>query len=262
MDRLFFFIPFGYFLKTRLNTRSALLFHGYAEYLLGVLMLIYAGWEPMMAVVNFILAYLAFISVYEIGYIVNDFISVKFEHKPRKRLGDLELPTTTVYIGIAIRIIVFLVLTWWLHQLVSSLWWTYYLTLSFVFFLHNILKRKEYKIFTFISLAVLRFYAPIFLFLDTAFLVTTISGVLLFYVFFRTITYIDSKGLLMIPSRTSFGFKTNYYLILLPISFLISLLSNQFFTLWLNLYYLLFWGSLYLAGKSGFISGNDFKTES
>lgn len=262
MNRFVFFFPFGYFLKTRLNTLSAVLFHGYAEYLLGVLLMIYAGIAPLQALVNFIVAYLAFIAVYEIGYIVNDFISVRYENKPRKRLSNWEPSTTLIYLWIAIRVVVFLLLTWWLHQFGSSLWWTYYLVLAFVFYLHNVLKRKEYKVFTFMSLAILRFYAPLFPFLDTAFLTTTINGILLFYVFFRTLTYIDSKDLLMMPSRTSFDFKTVYYLILLPVSLLISFMSGMYLVLWMNLYFLFFWGSFFLASRTGLVSGNDFKTES
>lgn len=162
MNRFLFFLPFGYFLKTRLNTRSALLFHGYAEYLLGILLLIYAGFPLLQSITNFVLAYLAFISLYEIGYIINDFISIKFEKKPRKRLGSWNPSQIIIYIWIIIRVAVFVLLTYILGVSNSLEWWIYYFVLAGTFFLHNVLKVKEYKIFTFISLAFLRFYAPLF----------------------------------------------------------------------------------------------------
>ncbi len=262
MNRLFYFIPFGYFFKTRLNTKSAIMFHGYAEYLLGILLLIYNGLEPLQAVYSFVLAYLAFISLYEIGYIVNDFISVKFEDKPRKRLGGLQISDATIYTWIVIRIIAFLFLTYYLGMFSSLTWWVFYVVLTAVFALHNVLKNKERKILTFISLAFLRFYAPLFPFMETASLVSSINGIMLFYVFYRTLTYMDSKGLLNLPSRASFSFKANYYLILLPLSLVITFITNDNLFLWLNLYFLIFWGSFYLANKAGIIANNIIKSES
>lgn len=261
MNRILLFFPFGYFLKTRLNTKPAILFHGYAEYLLGILLLIYSGIPPLSAIVNFIAAYLAFISVYEIGYIINDFVSVKYEINPRKRLGVWNPTPAIIYSWIGIRIASFLFFAYLLNQLSSPVWWGFYLILSFVFFLHNVLRKKGYKIFTFISLAFLRFYAPLFPLVENIWIAQTYLAILLFYVFFRTLTYIDSKGLLVIPDRASFHFKVAYYLILLPLSSVITLLTNSFICLWLNLYFLMFWSLLYLANKGGVILGNDIKTE-
>lgn len=262
MNRILYFLPFGYFVKTRLNTKSAILFHGYAEYLLGVLLLIYSGMDIPQAVFSFAAAYLAFISVYEIGYIFNDFVSVKFEENPRKRLQGWDPSWMVIGVWAAIRIAVFLLLTFLLQQASSLQWWLFYLVLALVFATHNVLKLKEHKIFTFIALAFLRFYAPLFPFLEPALLAQTINGVLLFYVFFRTLTYIDSKGLLHIPSRASLAFKTNYYLISLPLAFIITVISGSPICLGLNIYFLLFWSAFLLAGKLGIMPGGDIKTES
>jgi len=262
MSRLLYYLPFGYFLKTRLNTKAAFLFHGYAEYLLGMLLLMDSGFVPISAVSNFILAYLAFISVYEIGYIINDFISIKFEEKPRERLGNIIISDATIYAWILIRVITFLFLTHYLHLLSSLNWWIFYAVLIGTFALHNVLKKKEFKILTFISLAFLRFYAPLFPFIEATYLVNSIIGILLFYVFFRTLTYMDSKGLLLLPSRASFSFKASFYLMLLPLSLVIVFVTDNYLCLWLNLYFFIFWGALYLASKTGIISENAIKTES
>lgn len=254
MSSYLFCLPFFYFLKTRLNTKAAVLFHGYAEFLLGVLLLIYAGTNPIQAVTNFVLAYFAFISVYEIGYIVNDYVSVRFEKNPRKRLKGKRISNMTVFAWIAVRVVVFLLLTFYLNSFNSVQWWLFYFTLIIAFCLHNLLRQKELKIFTFISLAFLRFYAPLFPFLAVAFFISSINGILLFYVFFRTLTYIDSKGLLVIPSRASLTFKTTYYLLLIPVSAVTFLFTKDMITLWLNLYFLFFWAAFYFARLANLVS--------
>lgn len=261
MDKIFFFIPFGYFIKTRLNTRAAISFHGYAEFLLGILLLLYSGNSISQALVNFVTAYFAFISLYEIGYITNDFISVRFEKDGRQRLKNYNPRSATILLAIAVRLIVFLAITYFRGFFGFPEWWIFYLALAIVFCIHNILKRKELKIFTFIGLAFFRFYAPLFIFFSAAFFSSTLPGVILFYILFRTFTYIDSKQLLIIPSRSSLFFRLNFYMLLVPISIFISFMMSDWLCVWLNLYFLFFWSTLFLLDKFSVISVKDLKTE-
>jgi hypothetical protein len=205
------------------------------------------------------LGYLAFISVYEIGYIINDCVSVRFEQNPRKRVKEFDPSNLLIAFWILIRIVFFLAITFVIHKQFSGQWWWFYLILVVVFFVHNILQSKQYRVFTFICLAFLRFYAPLFPFITMDFLLQTLNAVLLFYIFFRTITYLDSKGLLVIPSRASFDFKAAYYFFLLPVSITIAVLAESYFSLFVNLYFLIFWGTFYLAERVGIISGEKFK---
>src|SRR5258708_4848065 len=137
MDEILFFIPFGYFIKTRLNTRAAVSFHIYAEFLLGILLLVYSGNTILQAVVNFFTAYFAFISLYEIGYITNDFISVRFEKEGRNRLHRHNPDNKTIAFWIAIRVIIFIAISYFKGFYLLSEWWLFYLTLGIVFSLHN-----------------------------------------------------------------------------------------------------------------------------
>src|SRR5690606_10563413 len=155
---------------------------------------------------------------------------------PRKRLEAWQPSNSTIIIWIAIRVAVFVFLSYYLEVLNSPGWWYFYGLLILSFAMHNMLQRKEFKIFTFISLACLRFYAPVFLFLNPFYLTLSLPAILLHYVFFRTITYIDSKGLLNIPGRNSLSFKSAFYLILLPVSALFYLFSEHAFSIWVNLY--------------------------
>jgi hypothetical protein len=261
MNQLLFLFPFGYFLKTRLNTLSAWLFHGYAEYLLGFLLLLYSGLSPIEAFKNFVPGYLAFISIYEIGYIFNDFVSVRFEKNPRKRLSSWNPSSALIMLWVLIRVAFFLAISYYLGVSDNRQWLLFYLSLVIVFALHNSLNKKGYKIFTFVSLAFIRFYAPVFLFLSTGMLLQTLAGVFIHYILFRTITYIDSKDLLRIPDRNSLSFKTAFYALFIPLSGLISILSINWLCLWINLYFLVFWGALLLANKMGLVAMGDIKTD-
>ena len=261
MDKIFFFIPFGYFIKTRLNTKAAVSFHVYSEFLLGILLLLYSGISFAQALLNFFTAYFAFISIYEIGYITNDFISVRFEKNARHRLKDYDPGITIVVLWIIIRLFVFIAISYFNGFIFLQEWWVFYLGLGVVFFLHNILKRNEIKIFTFISLAFFRFYAPVFIFFSPAFFSATLPGISLFYILFRTFTYMYGKQLLVIPSRSSLSFKFNFYLLLLPVSIFISFFLSNWLCLWLNLYFLFFWSTLFLLDKLSVISVTDLRTE-
>lgn len=259
MNNFFLFFPACYFFKTRLNTKSAILFHGYAEYLLAILMMTYAGIPMLQSVQHFLLAYLAFISIYEIGYIVNDHISVRFEKSPRKRLDAYRPDRLTISGWIIIRVFCFLLLTYVLDMMDSLSWWTFYGLLAVCFALHNALKERANKIFTFMSLAFFRFYAPVFVMLPRQFLINSMPAVFICYIFFRTLTYIDSKGLLNMTGRNTFQFKSNFYLYFIPLSGILSLFFNSPFSIYLNIYFLLFWGFLMVLHSMGYI--NSIKTE-
>jgi hypothetical protein len=87
------------------------------------------------------------------------------------------------------------------------------------------------------------------------------AGIFIHYILFRTITYIDSKDLLRIPDRNSLSFKTAFYALFIPLSGLISILSINWLCLWINLYFLVFWGALLLANKMGLVAMGDIKTD-
>ncbi len=251
MNRILLAIPFLYFFKTRLNSKTAILFFMYIECLAAFLILLYSGYPAFKLLSTILLNYLAFISLYEIGYIFNDTVSVKSETSPRKRLNAENKNTAVISVWILVRIISFLLITASLKMFNNANWWTFYAGLMIVFAFHNIIKKNTYRIFTFFSLAFFRFYSPIFFLVSTAFFLKTLPGVLIFYIFFRTITYMDSKGLLNIPDRKKLPFKVFYCLCFLPLSTAFSLFTNEWMILYFNLYCLFFWAMLLALNKMG-----------
>ncbi len=249
MRKLLLTLPLGYFVLTRLNTKRAIIFHAYYEYLSAILLLIYFGSNVENALKYFGLGYLAFIALYEIGYIFNDYFSIKFEVNPRLRIKNIKISLADIIIFIALRISVFLAISYYLKVYSNYSWWIFYIALALMFYLHNILKSKPLKTFTFSSLAFFRFYAPIFPFLAIAGIINTLPGVILFYIFFRTLTYMDSKDLIKFEGRNTIPFKVHYYLLFLPVSIIISILLNHPFTVFFNIYFLLFWLSFLFVSK-------------
>lgn len=251
MHNLIFCLPFTYFQRTRLNSFKALLFHSYTEWLLAILILIYFGNTPTQSILNFLGGYFAFISLYEIGYLLNDVYSVRFENKPRKRIKDFNPSNAILGLWIGIRLLIFALISFYLNTWREPKWLVFYIVLAVMFFLHNYLTNKQLKTFTFFNLAFLRFFAPFFIFLSSEDLSLLVPGIILNYVFYRTLTYIDSKGLLLMPDRENISFKLNYYLLMSGVSVTAYFMTNQAEILFLTAYFIGFWLGIFLLQKIG-----------
>jgi hypothetical protein len=246
-------VPFLYFQRTRLNNLKSILFHAYAEWFLALVMLYFSGYPAGEAIGKFLLGYLAFISLYEIGYITNDVHSVRHEAKPRKRLQDFNPSDGVVGVWIGIRVIVFAAISYVLQAWNDPKWLTFYAVLALMFFLHNYLKDKQLKVFTFMNLAFLRFLAPFFIFLSPEQIAAWIPAIVLHYVIYRTLTYMDSKDLLNMPSRDSVPFKLNYYLLLAGISLVVYMITGNPHTLYVNAYFFGFWLFFFVLQRLGLL---------
>lgn len=253
MSVLRFLFPFTYFFKSRLQSARDIIFHFYYEWLIAFLLLLYFSQDKSLLenAVNFLLAYYAFISIYEIGYLGNDVYSVRHESDPRLRVKNFNPSNIELSIWIGARILIFILIGTYLEVWNNHNWALFYLSIVVFFFLHNVLKQREYKVFTFINLAFTRFLAPIFIFLSSDQLMLIIPSVLLNYVLYRTLTYMDSKKLLVMPGRTTAVFKLNYYLLLSGVSILLASLYESWIPLILNLYYLAFWVAFFLKDNGG-----------
>lgn len=242
MGVLRFLLPFTYFYGSRLQAVKDIVFHLYYEWLIGFLLLFYfSGFDLPTSLINFLLAYFAFIAIYEIGYLGNDVYSVRYETDPRLRIKNFNPTNLELTVWVIFRVLVFLAITHHLAQWTSYAWWAFYASIAIFFYLHNNLRQKELKTFTFINLAFTRFLAPIFVFLSAEQLYLIVPSVLLCYVLYRTLTYMDSKKLLNMPSRTKPAFKVNYYLLIGGVSILLTVLLNSLLPVALNAYYLVFW---------------------
>lgn len=159
--------------------------------------------------------YVAFISVYEIGYIVNDYVSVGWEASPRKR-GPKPAGPWLLSAWILSRILTFFVAAHFLPAL-DQLFWGFYLCLIVVFAAHNFLKRLELKFCTFYWLSISRFVAPTFFLLSPSDRPSLLLAATVLYSTIRSLSYLDSKGMLSMPGRKSSSFRLAYYTAPLPL---------------------------------------------
>lgn len=195
-----YLFPFAYFLDTRLR-RSSVAFHVIFEWGAAVLIACVVGREPAPgALVTAAYSYLAFISLYEIGYLVNDLVSAKFEEGGRRR-GPQDAGSAWVAAWVLTRIMVFLSVTIASNMWHVAAWWLFFGGLCVVFALHNIWTDREQKAATFVWLAWFRFLAPVaFVVRPEEFMGVALAAGMI-YSGFRLFGYLDSKGLLQMPGR-------------------------------------------------------------
>lgn len=209
--KFFYLLPFSYFLDTRLRDGNVT-FHVIFEWLAAVLIAVTVGAAPPVeALLLAFGSYLAFISLYEIGYLANDLFAAKKEIGGRKR-GPQGASPAWVGLWIGARLLVFVGVTIRMGHLYSPEWWSFFLALALVFALHNLLEDKEMKAATFQWLAWLRFMAPVVFVVKEGLLVGLGLAAAVAYVAFRMFGYLDSKGLLRMPGRQRPSFRVFFFL--------------------------------------------------
>ena len=217
MQILRYILPFSYFAQSRLQKPKDVIFHSYYEWFINILLLILLAQMPVTdALVSFGATYLCFISIYELGYLYNDVESVRFDPNPRRRIANFNPSNTELTIWAVTRLAIFAAITWYWEFYTDVRWWGFYALLVVFYALH--FRNKQLKPFTFMNLAVLRFFAPIFMFIPADKMLALGIAIFLNYVLYRSLTYFDSKGLLNMPDRTKAAFKMNYYWLIAGIS--------------------------------------------
>jgi hypothetical protein len=203
--------PFAYFCATRL-TKGGLAFHALFEWLAAAWLVACLGASSIgQDLLVMALVYLAFISLYELGYMANDLHAAQHESDGRKR-GPQGAAIQWVAAWVFVRVVVFLGVTATLNQWVEPGWWLFFSALVIVFTLHNLLKDREMKTSTFAWLAWLRFMAPvIFVVQDNQRMGIGLAAAM-GYVAFRQLGYLDSKGLLNMPGRQRPAFRRFFFL--------------------------------------------------
>jgi hypothetical protein len=167
--------------------------------------------NPSRALVLSGLSYLAFISLYEIGYLVNDLFAARKEPGGRKR-GPQGAANIWVSAWFVSRLFGFALVTTFMDKLAAPEWWSFFAALCAVIVLHNLFKDRELKSATFLWLAWFRFMAPLIFVVQSSQLLGIGLAAAMAYVAFRMFGYLDSKGLLQMPGRQRPGFRLIYFL--------------------------------------------------
>lgn len=250
----FFFrylLPITYFQASRLNRWALVGYHGLVEWLPAfALSFIYAG--PTFAVFRTVLlSYLAFICIYEVGYLSNDYFSERYETDPRGRKGKMPDSATPVYALLVSRLFLFVLVTWVLGCLENPIWLTFHGALLATFVLHNSISSGD-RIPTFYALATFRFFGPVILTLDPQALVILLPTVMVNISLYRTTVYLANKTAASSPDRHTLRAKLVFYLGCLPLSVFLSVFFKSvlpavacayFMMIW-SLYFFIFGGSL------------------
>lgn len=247
-------LPFFYFQTTRLNSVRLAVYHLFLEWIPATLLALYFNPQEPKALITLLLSYAAFISIYEIGYIVNDYFSERFEREPRGRLTEKGVTPWAIITLILFRAAVFVGLTFVLGVEASALWGAFYFGLVLTFAFHNFWS-NDHRLSSFFGLSVFRFLGPLVIVVPLSGLMMLLPAVMLYYSLFRAIAYGAAKGLIAIGSRESFQFKLIHYLNIVPLSVLFAVIFSSPMPIYFCGYYLLFWGfSYFVIGERTLIS--------
>lgn len=229
------FIPFFYFQQTRLNNLRALVFHAAYEWAPAALIVLYASAWEWQSVMWALLHYLGFIALYEVGYLANDQLAHRSEYE-RKRSQRYSRAQLVIFV--LIRIATFGAVAMITKNIANDRWWMWYGILIACFAVHNILKSALLKSITFLSLAFFRFFSPVIFLIDVALFQALALPVILNYVLYRLLTYMDSKNLFVEIDRKSETFRIGYYLLMMLISSALSVATNSYLPVIVNTYFL------------------------
>ena len=193
-------------------TKRGFAFHALAEWLAAAWLVAWLGVtsidQDMLAMV---FVYLAFISLYELGYMANDLYAAKHESNGRYR-GPQGVAIQWIAAWVSARILCFFGVTSILNKWFEPGWWSFFAGLVFVFALHNWLKDREMKVSTFAWLAWFRFMAPVIFVVQESQRMGIGLAAAMGYVAFRQLGYLDSKGLLNMPGRQRPSFRRLFFL--------------------------------------------------
>lgn len=209
--KFLYLLPFTYFMHTRLRGGSVsfhLVFEWLAALLLAVTIGVASSAESLLLALG---SYLAFISLYEIGYLINDLFAAKKEVGGRKR-GPQGSNGLWVSCWFGSRLLVFLAITIFMGRFFSFEWWSFFLALALVFGLHNALQDREMKTATFQWLGWFRFMAPVMFVIAEDQIPGVGLAAAVAYVAFRMFGYMDSKGLLIMSGRQRPEFRLFFFL--------------------------------------------------
>ena len=209
----FYLLPFSYFYQTRLK-EGALAFHILFEWLAALWLVAWigSGASFLQDVLAVFLSYVAFISIYELGYMANDLHAAKHETDGRRR-GPQGASFLWVCLWVFSRLVSFFACTVLMNHFFYASWWLFFAALVAVFSLHNILDDREMKTATFSWLAWFRFMAPVIFVINIDQIMGVGLAAVVGYVSYRKLGYRDSKGLLFMPGRKRMSFRLFFFLI-------------------------------------------------
>lgn len=221
-------VPFGYLLVSRVKTARDLAYLFSTQLVPGAYLTVrLSDLSSEASLILFAAGYVAFLSIYETGYLVNDAWDAKLTTGGRLRVPfPIEAWFIIAFVGI--RLLAWFAISWWFQRLDDDAWLAMSMGLIGAFSLHNYVKDNTHRLATFVQLTLLRFAMPVvFVVGSTQFVsVLLISSIL--YLHFRGLAYLDSKDLLVMPGRRKPAFGLTQTILFFPLIAVICVVQRSF----------------------------------
>jgi hypothetical protein len=247
-NQLLDLVPFSYTLRSRVRSPIDFAFLVLSSWLPAIWFALRVTDDPGRALTGFAFGYLAFIAVYEIGYVANDAWDAVRSSDGRQRLAYR--PTATfLALFASIRLALWAavgIITGWVGD---PLWLAAFGALIAAFAMHNLIRSSALRSASFLQLAVLRFSLPVLAITPRTDIPTLLIIALLLYAYLRFLSYLDSKGLLNMHERRQASFGALQIAILTPFLLLVALLLDRFVIAELTVYFLIVYGGWWMFGQ-------------
>ena len=215
--KILLYIPFFYFFYSRVHRgRASIPFVLTTEWIPWIIVAVFfSNFSFIYSISYLFCSYLAFISIYEIGYIINDYYSIKFdENSLLKERAPIKVKSKNIInLWISLRLIIFSLICAFSPFGKFQEWYIFYLLLCIVFSFHNLIKTKDLKVISYFWLAFLRFLAPIIFLVNFNFYYSLFFVAATISVPYKLLSYLDGKELLVMKERKSLYFRMLYFIV-------------------------------------------------
>lgn len=247
LNPLLLSVPGVYFTLTRLRDPAAWATLLLMEWGAALTLVLLARGPSWISVGTYFVGYLAFITFYEVGYIVNDAHAVKLEAAPRLR-WKRGFGAPAVPIAFGVRLVLLVVLVALVPGLRTLPVLVGYAVLGVAWWVHNGVADRSTRVLSFGNLAFLRFILPT-LPVAGAVAAPFLPVVLASYVGPRALGYIESKNLAEFPGRRTPVFRLRAALAGFGVAAVSAALASEPAVLGFGAYFLALHGGALLAGR-------------
>lgn len=235
-------VPFAYYYRTRAYKPADLAYSVAVSWLPPIwLAHRLAELSLVEAVGLFVPGYLCFIAIYEIGYLVNDAWDARKDPNGRQRI-DFRVGALYLLTFVAIRAAVWAVVGIRMGWIGDPVWLSCFGALVVAFAQHNLMSSPAYRSASFYQLAALRFLTPIVAIIPPADIPLVLVVATFLYIYFRFLSYLDSKKMLVMLKRKSPSFGLVQVAMLTPFLAFVSLALGTWLMVELTLYFLVIYG--------------------
>lgn len=245
-------IPFGYFMSSRLKSVRDFAFLVATSWLPAIWLIMELDGKSLgLATSSFLLGYLAFIAVYEVGYLTNDLWDARRSPDGRARF-DHGVGPAYVTAFIAVRLTCWVAVAAFTGWVKNPVWLAGFGVLLIALAQHNLTPSPALRLASFLELAVFRFLLPILATVPQGQLWVVTLIALLLYAYPRFLSYMDSKSLLQLDDGRGREFGLAQLLWLAPLLLFIAYVTATTVIAAMLTYFIL----AYAIGSVGFGRSN------